>query len=326
MRLRLLPVFAAGLCLAGLPAAAPAADHLDSPSVEADGRLDINDIYAFQSPTDADNTVLVMTVNPGAGVISGTDLNPNGAYDLMIDNNGDALPDVTYTFLFGAARGNRPQSMLLLRNGRRVARGRTGSTASVSGGGQVLVDLFEDPFFFDLTGFEDNLNFTGDDFFAGLDVTAMVLEVPSSELTSGGPNVGVFARTTIGGEQFDRMGRPGINTVLIPDGLKDAFNDGVPVNDPDNFFEPIADTIEMLSGDRAYAENLAAVLTPDILTFDTSSTAGFLNGRRLQDDVIDIELDLLSDGAVTEDMVDSNDAIFLDEFPYLAPPNAEDAN
>ena len=322
MRLRLLPAFAAGLCLAGLPAAAPAADHLDSPSVEADGRLDINDIYAFQSPTDAANTVLVMTVNPGAGVISGTDLNPSGAYDLMIDNNGDALPDVTYTFLFGAARGSRPQSMLLLRNGRRVARGRTGSTASVSGGGQVLVDLFEDPFFFDLTGFENGLNFTGDDFFAGLNVTAMVLEVPSSELTSDGdPNVGVFARTTIGGEQFDRMGRPGINTVLIPDGLKDAFNDGVPVNDPENFFEPISNTIEMLSGDAAYADMIAAVLTPDILTFDTSSSAGFLNGRRLQDDVIDIELDLLSMGAITSDGVDSNDAAFPGTFPYLAPPN-----
>src|SRR5207244_7092562 len=67
--------------------------------------------------------------------------------------------------------------------------------------------------------------------------------------------------------------------------------------------------------------------------------AGFPNGRRLEDDVVDIELrafaqgygpvlhnllglpdktpnDLLGDG------VDSNDKAFLDHFPYVAPPAA----
>ena len=42
---------------------------------------------------------------------------------------------------------------------------------------------------------------------------------------------------------------------------------------------------------------------PDILTFDYSSSAGFLNGRRLQDDVIDIELNLVTNGKVTGDGV-----------------------
>ena len=36
-----------------------------------------------------------------------------------------------------------------------------------------------------------------------------------------------------------------------------------------------------------------AVLLPDVLTFDQSSTDGFLNGRQLADDVIDAELGLL---------------------------------
>ena len=314
------PAVAAAL-LAISPALAAAADHLDSPSVEANPRLDINDIYAFQSPEDADNSVLVLTVNPAAGVIGETTFDPRGTYELLIDNDGDAVADVTYTFLFGRARGNRPQSMIVLKDGRRVARGRTGSELSVAGGGRVTAGLYDDPFFFDLAGFNDGLNFTGEDFFAGFNVTAIVLEVPSGEITGATTNVGVFAKTFTRGGQFDRMGRPGITTVLIPEGQKDAFNDAVPRNDPEDFFEPIADTIEALSGDRDYAEAVAAVLVPDVLTFDTASTAGFLNGRRLQDDVIDAELTLLSDGAVTTDNVDSNDRDFRDQFPYLATPN-----
>ena len=34
-----------------------AADHLDAPLVMTDGRQDINDVYAFQSPATATNTV-----------------------------------------------------------------------------------------------------------------------------------------------------------------------------------------------------------------------------------------------------------------------------
>ena len=43
---------------------ARAADHLDAPILVGNGQLDINDVYAFQSPSNADNTVLIMTVNP----------------------------------------------------------------------------------------------------------------------------------------------------------------------------------------------------------------------------------------------------------------------
>jgi hypothetical protein len=65
---------------------------------------------------------------------------------------------------------------------------------------------------------------------------------------------------------------------------------------------------------------LADVLLPDILTVDTSNPAGFLNGRGLADDVIDVEYALVTNGAVTTDCV-SNDSAFTDTFPYLAPPN-----
>ena len=322
---------AASAALLLCPAAAPAADHLDSPSVETNARLDINDIYAFQSPSVPDTSVLVMTVIPAAGMLSPTTLSDRGAYDLMIDNNGDALADITYTFLFGRARGNRPQSMVVLLNGRRLASGVTGRPVNLPGGGRLLVALREDPFFFDLNGFNrltdddpNNGGFDGTDFFAGLNVVAMILEVPSASLTAGDPMVGVFARTTERGRQFDRMGLPGINTVLIPnDPLKNAYNDAVPVNDPENFQPIFNQTITDLSGgNQQYADMIAPLLAPDILPLDTSAATDFsmLNGRALPDDVIDIELQLLSNGNLTTDGVPSNDTTFPGVFPYLNPP------
>jgi hypothetical protein len=59
---------------------------------------------------------------------------------------------------------------------------------------------------------------------------------------------------------------------------------------------------------------------PDILTFDTSSSDGFPNGRQLDDDVIDKELGLITEGFVTTDCVPSDNNL-LSTFPYLGNPN-----
>jgi hypothetical protein len=52
-----------------------------------------------------------------------------------------------------------------------------------------------------------------------------------------------------------------------------------------------------------------------------SQPTGFLNGRRLSDDVITAELGLIfgSNAALNDDHVDANDRSFLGAFPYLAP-------
>jgi hypothetical protein len=62
-------------------------------------------------------------------------------------------------------------------------------------------------------------------------------------------------------------------------------------------------------------------LLPDILTIDVASPAGFLNGRKPADDVIDAELGLITEGFVTTDCVGSNDKAFPSTFPYLAAPH-----
>ena len=62
---------------------------------------------------------------------------------------------------------------------------------------------------------------------------------------------------------------------------------------------------------------------------------GFPNGRRLTDDVVDIELQALEGAAATGalvdalaagDKVDANDSSFANTFPYLALPNGEGVN
>ena len=51
-----------------------------------DQRLDLCDLYAFQSPADPNRTVIILNANPNADA-----LNPDAIYRLNIDNDGDYL-------------------------------------------------------------------------------------------------------------------------------------------------------------------------------------------------------------------------------------------
>lgn len=293
-----------------------AADHLDAPALDGMGQADVNDLYAFQSPNNSDNTVLIMTVNPFAGVLSPTEFGTDIDYEIQVDNNGDAVFDQTYRATFAGSGAG--QTISLTRGGDALGSGDVGQSVAIAGGGMVYAGVFDDPFFFDLIGFNDGFNFTGADTLAGANVSAIVLELPSSEL--GGTNVGLQARTVQGGSQVDRIGRPAINTALIPSARKDEFNLASPANDLAAFGDDVKAAITGLS-DAANADGLTPVLLPDLLTFDTTSANGFLNGRQLADDVIDAELGLLSNGAVTGDGVDMNDVAFQSAFPYLGTPH-----
>jgi hypothetical protein len=63
-----------------------------------------------------------------------------------------------------------------------------------------------------------------------------------------------------------------------------------------------------------------ALGSEDVLSFDYSSAAGYLNGRRLQDDVIDLSLSLMTSGQITGDGVGPH-GDYLSEFPYLGQPH-----
>jgi hypothetical protein len=352
------------------PTAAGAADHLDAPGLtppSGDIRTDITDVYAFRP--SAGKTVLVMNVNgltkkgEQAKLATGV---PNVAatrrasYNFRVDNNGDAKEDVTLSLTFGTANAQGVQGLTLRRNGKVFLEGSTSPYGKVtvnkgSANSRVYVGMRDDPFFFDLDGFleilskEPGKSFLGctsprKDFFAGTNVTSIVVEMDSSQLTSGGKSmIGVWATTNKGSAQIDRMGRPAVATVFVPNNpfepkgseasKKNTYNKTKPSADRAAFRGEVVDTLKVLhslndaagdnkADDAGKIDGLADVLLPDILTFDTAKSQGFLNGRKLADDVIDAELNLITEGAAKTDCVSKNDKAFATAFPYLAAPHS----
>jgi hypothetical protein len=321
----------------GLVPTINAADHLDGPGVANNGAADITDLYAF-STANGSKTVFVLGVNPGAGALaqSGTTFGAGIKYNINIDTNGDYKPDVTYTYRFGYP-SHGSQSLKLYRNGNMVSNGWTGQDNAVSGGGKTTAGLYDDPFFFDLAAFQGAVLGSGNgrtfcdgdttDFFQGLNISAIVLKVPNKKIGGRNHDIGIWATTEVLRKgvwtQADQMGRPAINTVfnnVDPHKTdREAFNKTQPIKQADLFGEHVQDVLTALGA--ADPAGLASVLLPDVLTYQTANTDGFLNGRRLADDVIDAELNLVTNGGVTTDCVD-NDSMFSNSWPYLAAANS----
>ena len=221
----------------------------------------------------------------------------------------------------------------------------------IKGGGKAFAGPRDDPFFFDLPGFVEFKKqllagstdlgvllggFTGVDTFKGTNVSSIAIEVPNSKLGGTGRTIGLWATTSVrsgpGYQQVERMGRPAINTVFnTTSAEKEAANRLGPRED--RAFDKanvvgVLDAIGLVldansapSYSTAQKNSIANVLLPDELTIKLGNSAGFLNGRRLADDVIDAEFGLLTNGAVSSDGVNANDKAFLSSFPYLAKPN-----
>ncbi len=319
----------------GLTPVVSGADHLDSPLVAGKGAADITDLYVF-SGSGGNGTVFVLGVNPGAGALpnSGTTFGSKINYSIKVDTDGDAKADIKYEYNFSKPNTMGVQEYDLTRNGQWIGSGLTGTDSTLIGGGKSTAGLYDDPFFFDLDAFKgavlgaDNGRTFCDsgtvDFFLGLNISAIVLRVPNSALGGNGQPIGVYASTeNASGTQLDQMGRPAINTVFnnvaINQSDRQRFNETRPAQQvARGFRDHTADVLDSLGA--ADPEGLASVLIPDVMTFETGNMDGFLNGRRLSDDVIDAELALVTDGGITTDCVD-NDSDLSNSWPYLAPAN-----
>jgi hypothetical protein len=340
-----------------------AADHRDGPRVSSASvaPLDINDLYMFVSPSNRNNTVVVMTVGGAAvGIVGPPVFFPGGAYQFRLSNDGDPTTDeIVVQAVFSVPDGFGRQSYNLtatdVRSGRsaQLARGITGRAVNLRGGGRATAGLFDDPFFFDLIAFNKfkSVVQTGvppgtpapvadrvapflppnfpNNFFGNFNVLAIVVEVPRTRIQASrnNPNVTAWCRTlTPEGVQFDRMGNPGINTVVgfeqplngLPN-IQDVFNSLTPADDP-SLKGAAAERLNLAFGlSDPQLTDLVNLLLPDVMHFNTTSRDGFPNGRRLADDVIDTELGLLTNGGLTSDRV-VNDSVFSNRFPYLGPP------
>ena len=67
-----------------------------------DQRLDLCDLYAFQSPTDNSRTVIILNANPNADA-----LHPDAIYRVNIDTDGDFLTDIAFSYTFSKPESGR---------------------------------------------------------------------------------------------------------------------------------------------------------------------------------------------------------------------------
>jgi hypothetical protein len=166
--------------------------------------------------------------------------------------------------------------------------------------------------------------------------------------------------------QVSRLGNPLVNEVVIPLGQKDKFNATEPKDDLQNFGKYVlspelakvmnalfpgvnapttnrTDIVQaLLTGIPGLTQIRAGAPPTDTLKINLGTapnpspkrfgvlagdTQGFPNGRRLADDVTDIELRVIAgflkgNRVPLGDGVDQNDTPFRATFPYVAPPSA----
>ncbi|GIG59585.1 hypothetical protein Lfu02_39570 [Longispora fulva] len=94
-------VLAAGL--AALPQGASASSHREAPLIAGEPRLDNTDLYAFVSPDAPDKVTMVANWIPFEEPNGGPNFYQfasDAAYDVNIDNDGDARADIVYRWTF----------------------------------------------------------------------------------------------------------------------------------------------------------------------------------------------------------------------------------
>ncbi len=192
----------------------------------------------------------------------------------------------------------------------------------------------------------------GRDSFAGYNTMAIAFSIPVNQLRgAAGNEVGLSLATQrrnpevyngrTGGQiagfgrwvNIDRTGVPAVNVALVPFNSKDPYNSASTMDDAAGRFAPgIVATLNFFGTPAANIGILAsvAVTRGDILRLNTATAnsgtgggnnagAGFPNGRRLVDDVIDTELQIIGNNPAFGDGVPANDLPFQNAFPFLAP-------
>jgi len=288
-----------------------------------------------------------------------------------------------------------------------------------SNGGKVFAGPRDDPFFVDIGAIVDLLTLRpvqqlhkvppianatpGVDGLRGFNVHSIAIQVPISQLVSGGTaptdpaasnavigiwatssrsrltirNAGAPLRQTLSGlTQVSRLGMPLVNEVVMPLAFKDIFNSSEPSGDKALYDSNADFRNRILDPEAAKLMNLLYgidvppaprndivqvfltgvpgknqppnVVPSEMLRLNVAvpptaganvnnlgviagDLGGFPNGRRLADDVVDIELRVLagvlvpgydkSPNNALGDGVDANDKAFLSTFPYTALPS-----
>jgi Domain of unknown function (DUF4331) len=336
--------------------------HFDTPTAREDPRINLCDFYLFGRTPGT--VTMALTVNPDAGVGGPDTFREEGLYSFRFDLNADTREDVTFKIRFGKVTHSgddehrHAQSFEVRRaigqiasrgvDGELLVGGRTGQIAMTESGIRAFAGLAPDLFAGDAAAlgvfrnalyneekfapeaFQNRKNF-----FAGRNVTAIVLEVPNRLIGSG--QVRAWATVSLHGHapevQVSRWGLPLITNFFMPDmKMREDYNRAAPAEDLPRFSSQISQIVEKVtrlanstSNPAEYAKQFVARVCPTTLPYTLDSEALFevagFNGRALADDVMDVMLSLITNTPLG-DGVAPDQRRMRAEFPYFGEPYA----
>jgi hypothetical protein len=338
--------------------------HFDTPTAREDPRINVCDFYLFEGAKG--NTVMALTVNPDAGLSAPDTFRDEAIYAFRFDLNEDAREELAFKVKFGAVEhadgdGHHHVQHFEVRlstgaqalkgfDGKLIATGVTVARISEMDGVQAFAGLAPDLFAGDSgalrkfrTALAQEKRFAAEawqsrnNFFARRNVTALVLEVPTSMIGKG--RVHAWATASLYGHapevQVSRWGLPLITNVFMPDeALRETYNRTGPADDRENLAQPLAQFAEHVSGlarstpnPAEYGGQLASRLCPVMLPYELGSNAVFdlegFNGRALADDVMDVMITLAGNVPLAYGVVPDKSRMQTC-FPYFGEPFTPD--
>jgi hypothetical protein len=333
--------------------------HFDTETARQDPRLNICDFYLFRVRPGF--TVMAMAVNPAATTDNAT-FHEEGLYVFRFDLDGDAREEVVFKVRFGqvghGADGSHTQGYQVLRatdenavagaDGQLLVEAEVGQVATGDWEVQAYAGLAADMFFANRDGlhaFKDAFAagtfapeaFTkGGDFFGGRNVTAIVLEVPDDLIGTG--TVHSWATVSLFGhapeQQVSRWGKPLLTHFYLTDNdLQERYNRATPAQDAELFAVPVGDVVERmttLAGSAEvpgeYRERVVRRLIPTTLPYELGTWAAFsyasFNGRGFTDDVMDVQLSIMTNTALGDGVPVPAKPRARAEFPYIGEANS----
>jgi len=320
-----------------------------------DPRLDLCDLYAFQSPAGEDRTAIILNANFNADA-----LHPDAIYRLNIDSDGDYLTDLAFSYVFSEPQNGRQSVNVFLAKGMEsrsaeavgkkiISDGEVsfGPTPNIMKAGSItfFAGIRSDAFFFDFDGIKNlfdtsgKRNFTephlggkspwtGVDSNAEANVFSIAIELPTSELNPR-PELHIWGRCSVRRDgkliHVDRAGHPSVSSFFNTDDTKEEYNASEPVNDRDRWLDQFVHLMGH-TGNYTREEAIAAIdnerTLPDVLTFNPSKPAKYPNGRVFTDDVIDYRIAFLTKNQCPPTGLKPHTDT-LKEFPYLGTPHAK---
>lgn len=288
----------------------PAADHGDSPTASNDQAADIADVFAFVDPNDAGRVVVAMTTRgfivPSEAVNFGI-FDPSLVYRINLETSGDTVPEGSVTVTFSPRTSSSVgQTATVTVKYNDLAAPITFTapctapslndtaptpvvTEDLASGIRFFAGEVDDPFFFDIVGFNrfvgsvlagapDGSHLTrGRDSFAGYNCMAFAVSLNKRRLRASNGMLGVYGETlrytqsvNASGvvvvdtnsplRRVDRMGVPAVNVALVPFARKNEYNSATPSDDAaGRFRDDIVATLTALGTNSTNIGILASV-------------------------------------------------------------------